>query len=147
MDKVRAHIITAVCLNEGMPLQLSKLIACQSCFETANWTSSNFIKNNNGFGYKHFVGSKHQLIGKGIKSTESDNYAAYLSFEDSIKEICDWIKRRQKENKFPRDLTLIQMPEQYAFLLKSCGYYGAKETDYAKGLAMYIAQLNDETLS
>ena len=143
MDKVQANFIVSVCLAEGLPLQLSKLVACQSCFETANWTNHNYKLNKNGFGYKRFVGSKHQLLGKGITSSEGDSYANYAKFEDSIKEVCDWIKRRQKENKFPRDLTLIQMPEQYAFLLKSCGYYGGKQTDYAIGIASYMQKLND----
>ena len=106
--------------------------------------SNNFIKNNNGFGYKYVKGGKYQLPDGGIKSTESDNYAAYAAFADSIKEVCAWIVRRQKESKFPKDLTMIQMPEQYAFLLKSCGYYGAKETNYAKGLAMYLEKLNED---
>jgi hypothetical protein len=144
MDKVQANFIVSVCLTEGLPLQLSKFVACQSCFETANWTNRNYNLNKNGFGYKRFKGSKHQLLGKGITSTEGDSYAAYATFSDSIKEVCDWIKRRQKEGKFPRDLTTIQKPEQYAFLLKSCGYYGGPQTDYAKGVAMYFEKLNND---
>lgn len=131
-------------MQEGLPLQLSKLMACQSCFETANWTNKNFLKNNNGFGYKYVKGAKHQLKTSGIHSTETDNYAAYATFPDSIKEVCDWIKRRQTECKFPNDLTVIQFPEQYAFLLKSCGYYGGKQTDYAHGIASNLEKLNSD---
>ena len=143
MDKVTANYIVSIAMQNEMPLQLAKLIACQSCFETANWTNKNYLLNKNGFGYKHFVGSKHQLLGKGIQSTESDSYAAYATFEDSIKEVCDWIKRRRNEAKFPQDLTMIQMPELYSFLLKCCGYYGGHQNDYAHGISMYLEQLND----
>ena len=129
-----------------MPLQLSKFIACQSAFETNNWTNHNFLQNKNGFGYKQVIGGRFQLSKGGIHSTESDNYAAYATFEDSIKEICAWILRRVKEGRFPRDLTTIQLPEQYAYLLKSCGYYGGLETDYAKGIAMYFEKLNESPL-
>lgn len=144
MDIEKAKYIMNVVLSDPeMPMQLSKLIACQSAFETNNWTNNNFIKNNNGFGYKQVIGGRFQLAKGGIHSTESDNYAAYATFEDSIKEICAWIKRRQKEGKFPSDLVTIQFPENYAYLLKSCGYYGGLETDYVKGIEMYFEKLNN----
>ncbi len=146
MDKVQANIIVAHCLQKGKPLQLSKLIACQSAFETENWTNNNYLLNKNGFGYKRFVGSSHQLLGGGIKSTEGDNYAAYATFNHSIDEICAWIDRRQKQGTFPRDLTTIQFPEQYALLLKQCGYYGGLERDYARGIEKYLEKLNNENL-
>lgn len=144
MDKQRANYVIKIAMENQMPLQLSRLLACHSAFETANWTNNNFLKNNNGYGYKFVLGAKLQLPKEGIHSTESDHYAAYATFEDSIKEVCLWIGRRVKESKFPKDLTIIQMPEQYAFLLKSCGYYGGKETDYAKGIAIYLEKLSEE---
>ena len=141
LNKDLATYIIDIAKAEGLPLQLSKLIACQSAFETDNWTSDNFKKNANGFGYKFVSGGKWQLQTPGIQSTESDHYAAYSVFENSINEICDWIKRRQKEGKFPVDLTTIQTPQQYAYLLKDCGYYGSKKEDYAAGIEMYFKQL------
>jgi len=146
MDVIKAQNIITICQQNGMPLQLSKFIACQSCFETNNWTSNAFLQDNNGFGYKHVIGAHLQLPEGGIHSTETDRYAAYPSFENSIIEICQWILRRQKQGSFPRDLTIIQMPESYALLLKNCGYYGALESDYAKGLAMYFEELNASPL-
>lgn len=147
MNKLIANSITAVAQSGGMPLQLSKLIACQSAFETANWTSNNYLLNNNGFGYKYVKGAKLQLLKSGIKSTESDNYAAYKNLEDSVLEVCGWIKRRQKEGKFPRDLTTIQLPESYAYLLKNCGYFGSDKDHYAKGIAMYLEKLQSPELT
>ena len=137
INKTFANKIVEVALQNGMPEQLSKLIACQSAFETNNFTSNAFKKNNNGFGYKYYEGSKYQL-GKGIQSTEADCYASYKTFDDSISEVCSWIKRRQKEGKFPSDLTTIKTASIYAKLLKGCGYYGSKEAHYAQGTNKYL---------
>lgn len=130
--------VLTVAMSHGMPLQLSKLMACQSAFETNNFTSHAFLQCNNGFGYKHVQGAKLQLATPGIHSTETDHYAAYPSFDNSIIEICLWIGRRQKEGKFPQDLLKIQTPEQYAHCLELCGYYGGKESDYAHGIGEYL---------
>jgi len=140
INKSFADFVIQTALKEGMPLQLSRLMACQSALETNNFRSNAFIKNNNGFGYKYYKGSAYQN-GKGITSTESDPYAAYANFEDSIQEICSWIKRRRKEFKFPVDLTKIQTGDQYAHLLKECGYYGGQEGDYARNINNYLKQL------
>jgi hypothetical protein len=141
MNKEYTDKVISVAMANGMPLQLSKLMACQSAFETGNFSNHAFLKSFNGFGYKHVDGAKLQLAKPAVHSTESDYYAAYPSFENSIKEVCLWIGRRQKEAKFPKDLVSIQTPEQYAHLLKACGYYGGKEVDYANGVANYMKQL------
>lgn len=141
INEDHAEIVISCCKQNGMPLQLSKLIAAQSGFETNNWTSNAFLKSNNGFGYKYVKNTALQLPTPAVHSTESDFYAAYATYENSIKEICLWIVRRQKEAKFPQDLVSIQTPEQYAHLLKNCGYYGGKENDYATGLHKYFNQL------
>lgn len=141
INKIFADRVISQTKANGMPLQLSKLIAAQSGYETANWTSNAFVKGNNGFGYKFVKNTALQLRIPVVKSTEKDYYAAYATFEMSITEICSWIVRRQKETKFPQDLVSIQTPEQYAHLLKNCDYYGGKENDYATGLHKYLAQL------
>lgn len=141
MDNIASKFVIERAQSMGMPVQLSRLMACQSAFETENWTNNAFLKSFNGFGYKHVDGAKLQLPTPAVHSTESDYYAAYASFENSIKEVCLWIRRRQKEGKFPQDLLKIQTPEQYAMLLKQCGYYGGKEIDYAAGIARYLKEL------
>lgn len=143
INKNYADKVIDISMRNNIPLQLSKLMACQSAVETYNFTSNAFKKNNNGFGYKYYKGSEYQL-GKGIKSTENDPYAAYASFDDSIKEVVAWIKRRQRDLKFPADLTKIQDGEGYAHLLKDCAYFGGKESDYAAGINNYLKQLNNE---
>lgn len=133
--------IQTVAKTFGFPDLLCKLIAAQSCVETANFTSHAFLDDKNGFGYKHVDGAQYQLSTKGIHSTESDCYASYSNFDNSIKEVCSWILRRQKEGKFPKNLTDVNTPATYAHLLKQCGYYGALESDYAAGISRWIKQL------
>ena len=145
INKLLANQVVKVAMNKGIPLQLAKLMACQSAFETANFKSNAFRKNNNGFGYKYFKDSAYQL-GKGITSTEKDPNAAYQTFDNSIEEVCAWIKRRQRDLKFPFDLTKIQTPEDYAHLLKACNYFGSEVEHYAKGLNKYLKQIEDEKI-
>lgn len=140
INREYANKVIQMAQVNGMPLQLSRLMAFQSAYESANWTSRLFKTNLNGFGYKFVKGAKLQLPTPGIHSTETDNYAAYATFENSIKEVCLWILRRQKEGKFPVDLVKIQTPKDYATLLKSCGYFGGKLQDYIEGIDAYMKQ-------
>ena len=119
------------------PDQLSKLIVAQAKHESANYTSKVFKENNNLFGYK-FVGQS--LASKGTKApaNEGDYYAKYKSVKDSVLELIKWIQRRQKENKFPADLSTITTPGQYAQLLKQSGYYGDKVTTYTNALTKWL---------
>ena len=131
-------LVYATALSSGLPDFLARLLACQAAFETNDFTSKNFRLNNNAFGYKFVKGAKwFQLPTPGIQSTESDKYAAYPSLQDSTKEIVAWIKRRQKEKKFPADLSEIETFQDYANLLKFCGYFGGKAEHYAIGMKKY----------
>ena len=141
INKIYSDKVINTAIENGIPMQLAKLMACQSAVETANFTSNAFQKDNNGFGYKYVEGASLQLAQEGIHSTETDNYAAYPSFDNSIIEICHWIGRRQKQTKFPQDLVTIQTPLQYATLLKNCEYYGGQGEDYANGMQVYLNQL------
>lgn len=135
-----ANKVVKIALDNDLPVQLSKLLAAQAAHETGNFKSNAFLKNNNGFGYKYFPKSDYQL-GAGITSTEKDPYAHYASFDNSIKEVVAWIKRRVRKAQFPADLTKIQQPEDYAKLLKQCGYYGGPLEDYISGLTFYLTQI------
>lgn len=140
INKEKANKVIQKALAGGLPLCIAKLLACQSALESENYTSHVFLVNHNGFGYKRYVGSPYQK-GGGIISTEGDPYADYDSFDNSIEELIAWIKRRVRKAQFPSDLTKIQTGDQYAHLLKQCGYYGGPEVTYAKILNMYLKQL------
>lgn len=131
-------------VNKGVPDMLAKLIVSQTKHETASvvngklqpYASNAFTANNNAIGYK-WVGSKYQE-GPGIKSSEGDNYGDYADYTDSIKELIDWIYRRQKQGLFPADLAAVKTADQYALLLKSAGYYGDNQSTYAAGLQRWF---------
>ncbi len=127
-----AHV-QSVAASDGMPPVLAKLIAAQAAHETGWFSSNAFKQNNNLFGYKYVRGAKWQL-GAGRTSTEGDPYAKYATIDDSIHELTAWIKRRQRDDLFPADLTTIETPTEYANLLKACGYYGAPVQEYVSGL-------------
>ena len=130
-------LIYATAFSDGMPAPLCSLIEAQSKHETGLYTSHAFKKNNNCFGYKYVKGSKWQDA-PGITSTEGNPYAKYKTIENSVHELCAWVGRRQKEKKFPKDLTIITEPEQYASLLKICAYYGDPLKNYINGLTHYL---------
>lgn len=141
---IESRIFTAAksgtSVNKGVPDQLAKLIVSQTKHETATvvngtlqpYTSNAFTLNNNAIGYK-YVGSRYQ-VGPGIRSSEGDNFGDYADYTDSVKELIDWIYRRQTQGLFPADLSNIKTADQYAQLLKSAGYYGDNQYNYAAGL-------------
>jgi hypothetical protein len=126
-------LVYATAFGDGMPDTLANLIVWQSQHETDDYTSNAFKKNSNLFGYKTFAGSKWQT-GAGITSSEGDPYASYATIEDSVHELTSWIKRRQFKGQFPTDLNKIKTPQDYALLLKACGYFGDTVGHYVSGL-------------
>lgn len=130
-------------VSDGMPTDLAKLIVAQTKLETGNYTHRFFTEGNNAIGYS-FVwpyGSKWQLPFPGDLADNNISIGQYATIENSIHELTDWIKRRQKEGKFPSSLSQITTPAQYATLLKNAGYYGASLNDYTNGLATWLMKL------
>jgi len=130
-----------VAVADGMPEYLASLMVAQAKHETGNYTSKFFVVYCNCFGYSKVIGSKWQL---GISTPNADNkapIAAYGSIENSVHELTSWIKRRQKEKKFPQDLTKIDSPDDYVALLKACGYFGDTLQNYLAGVKHYAGDL------
>lgn len=119
----------------GFPSALSAFMVAQARFETANFTSSVYLKCLNCFGYKA-TGSAPKCT----LSPESDYYKKYGSIAESTNEVVAWIRRRQGEGKFPKDLTTIATVDQYAALLKTSGYYGDSVANYTAGLKRYYKE-------
>jgi uncharacterized FlgJ-related protein len=132
--------VTGSYKNPGLPPSLASLVVAQSKHETGNYTSNFFLKYNNAFGYTYIPGDPLQS-GSGTMADNGQAIAAYNNIQDSTREIIDWIYRRQKEGKFPADLSAIQTPDQYATLLKSAGYYQDTLANYASGLKKYFIQI------
>lgn len=130
-------MIYATAFADGMPAYLCSLIEAQAFHETDSFTSHAFLLNNNCFGYKYVKGGKWQQ-GAGITSSEDDPYAKYDSVANSVHELTSWIKRRQKDKRFPADLKEIDSTFEYASLLKECGYYGDEVGNYVTGLNYFL---------
>lgn len=127
----------------GIPDPLAQFMVDQSAHETNGWTSNFFVQNNNCFGYSCVTGSQWQ---DGCSSSVADNGVTvgnYDTIEDSCGELVDWIYRRVASGAFPSDLTTITTSDQYAQLLKSAGYYGDTEANYAAGLKKWASDLVD----
>lgn len=128
-------------VSDGVPEYLATLIVAQAKHETGDYTSKFFKVYLNCFGYSK-TSSKWQLH---IQTPNADNaapIAAYNSIENSVHELTDWIKRRQKEKKFPPDLSTITTPEAYVTLLKQCGYFGDSLQNYLAGVSHYANDLS-----
>lgn len=128
-------------LSDGMPQFVATCIVLQCAHESAGFTSNVFKSCNNLNGYK-WVGQSTAL-GPCLKSPEGDYYAKYATIEDSVHELTAWIKRRQKEGKFPADLTAIGSLDQYAQLMKNSGWYGDTVQNYTSGLYYWSNRLAD----
>lgn len=129
-------------ISDGMPELLSRFLVGQAKHESGNYKSK-FAKNYNSyFGYSYNKKSVWQMPKGGTNADNGVPIASYRSIEDSTHEVTHWIKRRQKEGRFPKDLGTITTPMQYAKLLQDCGYYQGwkkytKEENlnfYAKGI-------------
>lgn len=131
-------------IADGMPVLLANYIVAQSKHETGNYTSNFFKFYNNAFGYSYAAGSKWQT-GGGTLADNGSPIAKYKSVEDSVHELTDWIKRRQNEGKFPKNLNSINTPDKYVILLKQSGYYGDTITNYLKGVLSFLKHLSGDS--
>lgn len=124
--------------NPGLTPALANLVVSQSKHETNGYTSNAFLVDHNAIGYKRYAGSEYQ-VGSGITSSEGDPYGHYATYQDSIKELVDWLYRRQREGVFPA-LGTITTIDQYAALLKKAGYYGDSQANYTAALERWFKQ-------
>lgn len=124
------QIVLNTARSQGMPAYLSNLILAQAKHESNNFTSAVYQDCNNAFGYSA-PGGVNYCKGHSF-------YRAYNNLQESVIELTNWIKRRQKENKFPQDLNTITSPDQYAQLLKSSGYYEDSTINYTNGLKRWF---------
>jgi flagellum-specific peptidoglycan hydrolase FlgJ len=132
------QIVYDTCVSEGIDrinALLPGFIVAQFDHESDEGTSDVFKRCNNGFGYK-WIG---QATAKGActGSPEGDDFAAYNSLEESTKEICGWIKRRQS---YFKD---VQTIDDYAAALKRGGFYGDTLSNYTAALRRHYTAIKD----
>lgn len=126
-------------LSDGMPQFVATCIALQCAHESAGFTSNVFKTCNNLNGYKWK--GQSTAAGPCLRSPEGDYYAKYNTIEESVHELTAWIKRRQKEGKFPADLNTITTLDQYAALMQKSGWYGDTLENYTSGLYYWSDRL------
>ena len=130
-------IIYNQAVRRGVPDTLAKLIVAQSKLETGNYKHRFFKIGNNAFGYSADKNSKWQ-IKPGSKADNGIPIAQYSKVEDSVNELVDWIKRRQREGRFPKDLSEIKTPSQYGTMLFKANYGGTSAKQYSDGSSVYF---------
>lgn len=128
---------------DGMPQILATIIVAQAKHETGNFTHRFFTTGKNAFGYSYVSGAKWQLPTPGPKADNGVAIAQYATIENSVHELTDWIKRRQKEGAFPADLSTISTAAQYAQLLKNKGYFGASLSSYTAALENWLKKMGE----
>lgn len=129
--------------TKGLPPPLALLLVAQAKHETGNFTSRAFLEGRNAFGYSFVRGGVYQLPEPGRIADNGQPLAKYASLQDSTREVVDWIGRRQREGKFPIDLSIITTAEQYARYLKAANYYGDSLDNYTRGLKRWFVELGD----
>jgi len=112
-----------VAVMDGMPETLTRLMVGQSKFETGDYTNKHCKLHNAFFSYMLDPRSRWQVPGGGTIADNGKPVAKYATIDDSVHELTSWIKRRQKEGRFPKNLNEIDTPEKYAALLQKCGFY------------------------
>lgn len=137
------NLIYKTATGDGLPRRLAVLVVAQARLETANYTHKFAAKGNNYFGYSYVKGAKWQIAPGGLADNKQ-KIAQYASVEDSVHELTDWIRRRQKDGQFPKDLNVIQTPLQYASYLRNGAHpYGGLSTkQYADGITSRLKKVN-----
>lgn len=138
------EIIYRTAIADGMPANLALLMVGQSKLESGNYQHQFFTIGKNAFGYSYDRNSQWQLDLGGPNADNGIPIAQYANVEDSTHEITSWIKRRQNDGQFPRDLNVIKTPAQYARYLidGSHPYYDVnKESEYAAAILYWLGTI------
>lgn len=109
-------------------------IEAQARLETNNFQSNVYKTDHNLFGMKFIPGTntkRDQVATRGLKSTEGDYYAHYLTDSSSVADLLKWMDYKN----FP---TSVSGTTEYASELKKRGYYGASIENYIAILNRFI---------
>lgn len=126
-------------LEQGFNPIAAKLIVAQARFESADYTSNVFKKNNNTSGVK-FIGQKNAI--QGTLSPEGNYYAKYNTVQDSLNDKIVRLYNIKMRGVTPEQLKNAKDAEEFARLLKQRGYYGSSEAEYAAGLKSKLLRIN-----
>jgi uncharacterized FlgJ-related protein len=117
----------------------AKLIAAQARFESADYTSNVFKRNNNTSGIK-FIGQPNAT--QGTLSPEGNYYARFNTVQDGINDKIVRLYNITMKGVTPQQLKDSTSANEFASLLKQRGYYGSSENEYASGLKSKLLKIN-----
>ena len=146
-------------IKQGFTPTAAKLVVAQARFESADYTSGVFQKNNNMYGMKYVgqpLASKGSLAPSNERSCptgckNSDFYAKYASPADSAKDVMSRLYMKTMGGVTPDELKNTTDAEDFALKLKKRSYYGFKKTpetwgsevsNYARGLKAKLLKIN-----
>jgi len=143
------QLIYNTAIQQGFNPTGAKLIAAQARFESADYTSNVFKKNNNTSGIK-FIGQANAVRGTLAPANErtcnggcnSDYYAKFNTVQDSINDKIVRLYNIKMRGVTPEQLKNVTDSTEFANLLKQRGYYGASAAEYAAGLKSKLLKIN-----
>ncbi len=133
------QVIYNTAIKQGFNSTTAKLIAAQARFESADYTSNVFKKNNNTSGIK-FIGQANAV--QGTLSPEGDYYAKFNTVQDSINDKIVRLYNIKMRGVTPQQLKNAKDSTEFANLLKQRGYYGSSAAEYAAGLRSKLLKIN-----
>jgi len=133
------QLIYNTAIEQGFNPTAAKLIAAQARFESNDYKSNVFKKNNNTSGIK-FIGQPNAV--RGTLSPEGDYYAHFNTIEDSINDKIVRLYNINMRGVTPKQLKDSTDATEFANLLKQRGYYGSSASEYASGLRVKLLKIN-----
>lgn len=126
-------------IKQGFNPKAAKLIVAQARFESADYNSNVFKKNNNTSGIK-YIGQANAK--KGTLSPEGDYYAHFNTIQDSINDKIVRLYNITMRGVTPKQLKDSTDANEFANLLKQRGYYDSSAIEYGNGLKSKLLKIN-----
>jgi uncharacterized FlgJ-related protein len=133
------QLIYDTAIQQGFNPMAAKLIAAQARFESNDYTSYVFNKNNNTSGIK-YIGQPNAV--RGTLSPEGDYYAHFDTIQDSVNDKIVRLYNITMRGVTPKQLKDSTDANEFANLLKQRGYYTSPASEYASGLRAKLLKIN-----
>ena len=147
------QLIYNTAIKQGFTPTAAKLVVAQARFESSDYTSNVFKKNLNTSGMK-FVGQPLATRGTLAPTNErsatcraggvckdSDHYAKFASVQDSANDKIVRLYNITRKGVTPEQLKNAKDADEFAALLKTRGYYGGDQANYAAGLRAKLLRI------
>lgn len=133
------QLIYDTAIAQGFNDTTAKLIVAQARYESADYTSNVFKKNNNTSGIK-FIGQPNAV--QGTLSPEGNYYAKFNTIQDGINDKIVRLYNITMKGITPEQLKNSTDATDFSNKLKQRGYYGISASSYANGLRIKLLKIN-----